>query len=235
MWLQFLETFGEPIVLGQVANYQEFVEAMVAQGVRSTVAWQGMGTDNVSTINSSTPGEFERLENAILKRIQKLILGQTLTSDVGANGSYAVAAIHNEVRNDKRRADMRMVQMAGQMLVNMLATVNGFEPVRFVMADDAGLEMHRAQRDSVIAPVLQASGFKLNRDYFLRNYDYNDDELEEVEDESSQEDTSEDMTESTTINQNEQLSDTGERKAPVRNRSVSDESTTALLKTARLE
>src|SRR5574343_1085591 len=223
MWLQFLETFGEPIILGQVANYQEFVEAMVAQGVRSTVAWQGIGTDNVSTINSSTPGEFERLENAILKRIQKLILGQTLTSDVGANGSYAVAAIHNEVRNDKRRADMRMAQMAGQMLVNMLATVNGFEPARFVMADDAGLEMHRAQRDSVIAPVLQASGFRLNRDYFLRNYDYNDDELEEVEDERSPEETSEDLTESTTINQNEQLSDTGERKAPVRNRSVSDE------------
>lgn len=225
MWLQFLETFGEPIVLGQVANYQEFVEAMVAQGVRSTVAWQGMGTDNVSTINSSTPGEFERLENAILKRIQKLILGQTLTSDVGANGSYAVAAIHNEVRNDKRRADMRMVQMAGQMLVNMLATVNGFKPVRFVMADDAGLEMHRAQRDSVMAPVLKANGFKLKRDYFLRNFDYNDDELEEVEDEEDEmedemEDTAED---STDIRENEQLADTGERSAPVSNRSVSDE------------
>lgn len=182
MWLQFMETFGEPIVVAQVTNYQDFVEAMIAQGVRSTVAWQGMGDDKLQTINASTPGEFDRLEKDIISRIQKLILGQTLTSDVGSSGSYAAAAIHNEVRNDKRRADMHMVQAAGQQLINALAMVNRLPPVDFIMADDAGLELHRAQRDSVIMPVLQASGIKLDREYFLRNYDYNDDELLVIDD-----------------------------------------------------
>lgn len=216
MWLQFLETFGEPIVIAQVAQYQEFVDAMKEQGVGNTVAWNGMGEDSVDHISASTPGEFDRLEQAILRRIQKLILGQTLTSDVGSNGSYAVAAIHNEVRNDKRRADMRMVQMTGQQLVNNLAIINNMEPPKFIMADDSGLEMHRAQRDSVLAPVLASSKMRLTKEYYLDNFDYLTEHLEEFEDESS-------SVEDESMPTKDLLDDNGERKEPTRDRSVVDE------------
>jgi phage gp29-like protein len=172
MWLQFLETFGEPIVLGMVTNYEDFVEAMRVQGVRSTIAWKSVtDTDKVDTINASTPGEFERLENAIIRRIQKLILGQTMTSDVGNSGSYAAAAIHNEVRNDKRRADLRLTARAGQDLVNMLCTINRWPAPKFCQADDSGLELARAQRDHLLSGVLTQSGFKLSESYFLDRYD----------------------------------------------------------------
>lgn len=226
LWLQFLETFGEPIILGAVQNYQDFVDAMTAQGVRSTVAWQSVtGDDKIETITASTPGEFERLENAILKRVQKLILGQTLTSDVGSNGSYAVAAIHNEVRNDKRRADLRMVQAAGQKLIDNLAFVNGIEAPRFVMADDAGLEMTRAQRDAVLINVLKGSGLSLTREYFLRSFDYNDSDLQDSEDETdaadanNTEDTLNDDVPTGTPTTNE----TSELPPAVKDRSVVDE------------
>jgi len=221
MWLQFLETFGEPIILGAVQNYQDFVEAMTAQGVRSTVAWQSVtGDDKIETISASTPGEFERLENAILKRVQKLILGQTLTSDVGQNGSYAVAAIHNEVRNDKRRADLRMVQTAGQKLVNNLAAINGVEAPSFVMADDAGLEMTRAQRDAVLINVLKNSGFALSKQYFLARYDYKEQDLQEAEEEEikSMDEFEDDQPTGTPSTNN-----TSELPPPVKDRSVADE------------
>lgn len=187
MWLQFLETFGEPIVLGQMTDYESFVTAMKAQGIRSTIAWKSVSeTDKVTTINASTPGEFDRLEQAILRRIQKLILGQTLTSDIGSSGSYAAAAIHNEVRNDKRRADIRMVQQIGQQLVNTLCMINGIsDQLKFIMADDSGLELGRAQRDAVLSPVLAASGFKLSKEYYLRNYDYKDEDIDETDNEVS--------------------------------------------------
>lgn len=187
MWLQFLETFGEPIVLGQMTDYASFVTAMKAQGIRSTIAWKSVSeTDKVTTINASTPGEFDRLEQAILRRIQKLILGQTLTSDIGSSGSYAAAAIHNEVRNDKRRADIRMVQQIGQQLVNTLCMINGIsDQLKFIMADDSGLELGRAQRDAVLSPVLAASGFKLSKEYYLRNYDYKDEDIDETDNEVS--------------------------------------------------
>ena len=221
LWLQFLETFGEPIVLGQVRNYQDFVDAMTLQGVRSTVAWEGSGDDKIETINASTPGEFERLENAIIKRIQKLILGQTLTSDVGSNGSYAVAAIHNEVRNDKRRADLRLVRGIGQRVVDYLSLLNGFEPPRFVLADDAGLETPRAQRDAILAPVLKSSSLQLTRAYYLRHYDYLDEDIEEIEDEpAAMEEADPMMGEVTDTPSN---ADSNDLPDPVKDRSVTDE------------
>ncbi len=222
MWLQFLETFGEPIILGQVRNYQDFVEAMVAQGVRSTVAWESVdGEDKVQPITASTPGEFDRLEQAILRRIQKLILGQTLTSDVGSNGSYAVAAIHNEVRNDKRRADMRMVQSTGQQLVNNLAMINGLEPPKFVMADDSGLEMSRAQRDSILLPVLAGSGLQFTREYFIDRFDILSSDLEEKVVKATDPADSP-VAEDKAMPNKDNLEDNGEKKEPTRGRSVSD-------------
>lgn len=221
MWLQFLETFGEPIILGQVRNYKDFVEAMVAQGVRSTVAWESIdGEDKVQPITASTPGEFDRLEQAILRRIQKLILGQTLTSDVGSNGSYAVAAIHNEVRNDKRRADIRMVQRTGQQLVNNLAMVNGVEPPKFIMADDSGLEMSRAQRDSILSPVLAASGLRFTRGYFTDRFDISEEDLEEKVIETP--DPVDEVTHNEVMPDKDNLDDNGKMKEPTRGRSVSD-------------
>lgn len=224
MWLQFLETFGEPIILGQVRNYKDFVEAMVAQGVRSTVAWESIdGEDKVQPITASTPGEFDRLEAAILRRIQKLILGQTLTSDVGSNGSYAVAAIHNEVRNDKRRADMRMVQSTGQQLVNNLAMINGLEPPKFIMADDSGLEMSRAQRDSILLPVLAASGLQFTQKYIFDRYDIEVGDIEEkVIEEPDPVDPNDPNDDSTVMPTKDNLDDNGTKKEPTRGRSVSD-------------
>lgn len=180
MWLHFLETFGDPIVLGQVPDFRAFVEAMKAQGVRSTIAWQSSSDrDTVSAINASAPGEFERLENAIIKRIQKLLLGQTLTSDVSSSGgSYAQAAVHNQVRHDKTKSDVRLVTRVIQRLVDVLCDLNGFAPLQFILADDTGLEAARAARDAVLYPVLAGSGFNLTKGYFTDTYDYRNDDLE---------------------------------------------------------
>ena len=179
MWLHFLETFGDPIVLGQVPDFRSFVDAMRAQGVRSTIAWQSTSDrDNVSTINASTPGEFERLEHAIVRRVQKLLLGQTMTSDVSNyGGSYAQAAVHNQVRHDKTKSDSRMVYRVIQRIIDVLCDLNGFAPLKFVLADDAGLEAARAARDALIWPVIRESGFTITKGYFTDTYDYRADDL----------------------------------------------------------
>lgn len=181
MWLKFLETFGQPIVIGRVFDYNGFVAAMQKQGVRSVIGWQGRADDSVTTINASNPGEFERLEMAVTKRVQKLILGQTLTSDVGSTGSYAAAKVHNEVRHDKTLADSRLAVHTIQRVVDVLADLNGLPRHTFVMADDVGLEAERATRDAALVPVLQASGLKLTQNYFEDRYDYRSEDLATVE------------------------------------------------------
>ena len=180
MWLKFLETFGQPIVIGRVFDYNGFVAAMKAQGVRSVIGWQGRAEDSFQTINASNPGEFERLELALTKRIQKLILGQTLTSDVGSTGSYAAAKVHNEVRQDKTHADSKLAMRTIQGLVDTLASLNGLQPVKFIIADDVGLESERATRDAALVPVMAASGLKLTPNYFMDRYDYREEDLMEA-------------------------------------------------------
>lgn len=237
LWLQFMETFGEPIILGMVNDYKSFVEAMTAQGVRSTVAWQSVnGEDKVQPINASTPGEFERLEQALIRRIEKLILGQTLTSDVGSKGSYAAAAVHNEVRNDKRRADLRMDMAAGQKLVNILCTLNSIAKPwpKYICADDSGLETPRAQRDAILSPVLTSNKLSLSREYFLRNYDYTVEDLVEVAEEPMLDPSSflppnlppsndAAPVSKTEIGKKKAVKETGEKRPPVKDRSIVDQ------------
>lgn len=184
MWLHFMETFGDPIILGQVPDYNAFVKAMTAQGVRSAIGWESTSDrDKVISIQASAPGEFERLENAIIRRIQKLYLGQTLTSDVSqSGGSYAQAAVHNQVRHEKTRSDVRMATRTIQRLVDVLCWLNGFERLMFVMDDGTGLNADRATRDTQLSRVLGDSGFVFTQNYFEDHYGLTKEDIQEKND-----------------------------------------------------
>jgi len=168
-WMRFLERFAEPLLLGQVANPEEFVTAMSGLGYEA-VAAVGMD-EKITNVTQSAAGEFEKIEMALGRRIQKLVLGQTLTSEVGDKGSYAAAQVHNEVRQDKKKADIRLVSGSVQHLVNALWRINSFagDPPEFVMADDTGLEAPRAERD---AKLVQAGVLRLTPQYLLNRYDF---------------------------------------------------------------
>jgi phage gp29-like protein len=181
LWLKFLETFGQPIVVGRVFDYNAFVGALQAQGVRSVIGYRGSADDQITTIQASQSGEFERLETALTKRIQKLILGQTLTSDVGDVGSYAAATVHNDVRQEKTFSDARLIMRVMQQAVATLARLNGMQVPQFIIADETGLVAERAARDAALLPVLQASGLKLTPNYFEDRYDFRSEDLEAVE------------------------------------------------------
>ncbi len=113
-----------------------------------------------------TGATFEQFENAILKRIQKVILRQTLTSDVGSNGSYAAAKVHAGILDDRKLADIRLVTKTVQTLVNALHILNGFTgelPIS-VLEDNTGLEIDRADSD---AKLVQAGVLKLTPRLFV--------------------------------------------------------------------
>jgi hypothetical protein len=178
-WVRFLERFGTPILMGAVADPQGFIEAMREAGIETAIAVQ-MG-ENVTATLASGANEFETVERAIVSRIQKLILGQTLTSQIGpSGGSYAAAKVHDSVREDKRNSDTRLLRGTMQGLVDRLALLNGWKAPQVVMADDTGLEADRAERDSKLSPVLKDSRLRFSRDYFIDRYDLEDDDLEDA-------------------------------------------------------
>ena len=115
-----------------------------------------------------------------------------------------------------------MVQTTGQQLVNNLCLINGISDVpKFVMADDSGLETARAQRDSILAPLLKISGLQLNKEYYLRNYDYTEKDIEEGIAPTVRESINEPVAEQ--IGDKSAVHDTGEPQPAVKDRSVVDE------------
>ena len=167
-WMQFLERFGMPLILGTSGSPAKFVAEVQKLGINSVI---GVGQqDKVEAIHAAVPGEFERADSALSRRIQKLVLGQTLTSDMQGGGSYAAASVHDRVRDDKRVSDIRLVQPTCQHIVDALWVLNKFPgvPPTFVLADDKGLEAERAKRDR----DLYQSGVRFTEQYLLRTYDF---------------------------------------------------------------
>jgi phage gp29-like protein len=176
-WMQFLERFGMPLLLGKVNKPGDFVNALLALGIDSAIA---VGKDEDLSAVHPTGGHdaFEKLDNALCKRIQKTILGQTLTTDVDSKGSYAAAKVHDLVRLDKRNADIRMISTTVQAIIDAHVALNfgeGTERPQFVMEDGTGLELERAERD---AKLVQAGVCRLTENYLLRVYDFEEGDFE---------------------------------------------------------
>ncbi len=170
MWMKFLERFGDPLLIGKGHDPQAMVDALTELGFEAVLA-VGVDEEIQTAVATSSKDSFDVLEKAIARRIQKLILGQTLTSEVGDKGSYAAAQVHNEVRMDKRNADIRLVSCTVQKLVDTLWSANEFpgKPPRFIMDDGKGLQTERAKRD---AELVKSGALRLSEDYFLRVYDF---------------------------------------------------------------
>lgn len=177
-WMAFLERFGSPMLLGNAADGDtDALAEELAKAVQDAVVAVG-AEDKVTAIQVSGSGEaFAKADDALVRRIQRLVLGQTLTSDVGDKGSYAAANIHNLVRLDKRNADIRLVTPTVQRIVRALTVLRfglDVEVPKFVIEDETGIQKDRAERD---ATLLNAKALRLTRGYFERAYDLEDDDF----------------------------------------------------------
>lgn len=179
-----MERTGTPFLKGKAPDrvdadgksYADHLSEKLAQAAQNATIALPEGWEAEFMSAAQTGSTFDQFEVAVTKRIQKLILGQTLTSDVGSSGSFAAAKVHEGVREDRRNADMRLVVGSVQTLINALHTLNGFsgQPPVFIMEDEQGLNRDRAERDAVL---VNAGILKLSEDYILRTFDYEKGEI----------------------------------------------------------
>lgn len=187
-WAKWLERFGQPFLIGKTRGKFDEMAMQLSKAVQGAAIAINL-EDDISQVDATGSGsQFESFDQAIVKRYQKLILGQTLTSDVGATGSYAAAAVHNDVRGDKRNADVRMVTRAMQKVVRYLWVLNNFgeetDAPEFILADDTGLELERAERDAVL---VNAGILKLTESYLLDRYDFKEGDFEMISEQGAPE------------------------------------------------
>lgn len=179
MWARFLERNASPLMVGKGNNTKTLSEALAA-AVNSGVIAVGVN-ESVERVDAGQRGEaYQQFSDQVDKRIQKAILGQTLTTDVGDSGSYAAAKVHDLVRMDRRMADVRLVEPALQVFVDSLMRYNfpGVESPRVRLQDNAGLEKARAERDALLAETGQV---RFTLEYFLNRYDFEEGEIEVID------------------------------------------------------
>lgn len=167
-WGKFLERFGTPLMVGKSSDPKKMVNALLSAHSQAVL---GVGPDDsVETVGATANnGEsFDRFESAVIRRIQKVILGQTLTSGTdGGSGNRALGQVHETVRMDKRNSDIQLIEDTMQRVVSALCLLNGWAEHKITFADGVGLEKDRSERDKNLYTV----GVRFEPQYFEDNYD----------------------------------------------------------------
>ncbi len=116
-WVQFIETFGQPIRVGKYPpNATEQEKAVLLRGLTNAgvdfaamipESMQmefvgGSGAPGGNTTAGSVHQGFLGFADAL---VSKLVLGQTLTTEAGDKGARSLGEVHDEVRHDIERSD----------------------------------------------------------------------------------------------------------------------------------
>lgn len=168
-WGKFLERFGTPLLVGKSTEPAKMVAALLMAHSNAVV---GVGReDSVEAVGvpSGNSGQtFEIFEQAAVRRIQKVVLGQTLSSGTdGGAGSRALGQVHDAVRTDKRDSDITLTVATVQNVIDALCKINGWGKHEIEFADSTGLAKDRSERDK----NLYAVGVRFTPTYITANYD----------------------------------------------------------------
>ena len=183
-WAKFLEKFGTPILLAKVGSKDTTTTAM-NNALLNAHAQSVLTIDNKDDVQLlSTPGNgtagssFESFNNQLLRQIQKVVLGQTLTSENNGGGSYALGKIHENVRLDKLKSDIRLVTPTLQAVVNALCKLNNWSEYKVMIGEKPKpLNKDQAERDA----HLKNAGANLTPQYFKREYSLQEGDVAEPE------------------------------------------------------
>lgn len=168
-WGKFLERFGSPLLVGKTKKPQEMLNALLLAHSQSVMAVDREdGVEAVGAGQGATGQAFDLFEAAVIRRIQKVVLGQTLTSGTDhGSGNRALGQVHDAVRRDKRDSDIELVTPTLQKAADALCEVNGWPKVKVEFKDETGLNADQAARDK----DLYAIGVRFEDAYIQTAYD----------------------------------------------------------------
>ncbi|MFR9677514.1 phage portal protein family protein [Acinetobacter sp. SEK570] len=180
-WAKFLERFGTPILLGKCKNSEtnDMNQALLNAHAQSVLSIDA--DDDVQVLTAGANGtagtSFETFNNVLIRQIQKVVLGQTLTSGTDGTGSRALGQVHENVRKDKLNADVRLVTPTFQAAVNALCTLNNW-PKHEVYLGEKTKQLNTDQADRDVK--LKNAGANLTQQYFTREYGLQDGDVAET-------------------------------------------------------
>lgn len=148
-WSEYGDVFGMPMRIGKTnSNRKEDVdrmeEALESMG-KAAYAVFGMGEEISFVESNKTAGEtvYDKMMERINSELSKLILGSTMTADVGASGSRAQAEVHENAASDVVEADkLRLKYIINDRLIPVLRAqgVTGLDDKLFAWEESKDLK-----------------------------------------------------------------------------------------------
>jgi len=175
-WALFMEKFGGAFLTGNYdENASEEDKEALLNGLYDLISGgaaifpEKTRVDTLTDAHKASAGNiFQKFEEFSNAAIAKVILGQTLTTEV-LSGSMAAANIHNLVREDIRLSDLKMCSSAWNRLCKMYTYFNYGKDVRsprFIYEGEEDLQTERTTRDK----SLNSMGVRFTETYFEEVY-----------------------------------------------------------------
>lgn len=185
-WVKFCEKYGMPFMFGKYdRNMTKLEKDGLLEGLCNMIADAVGVIPNDGTVDVINPGTgansdiYERLVVKCENNIAKSILGQTLTTDIGANGSYAASQTHACVRADIVNSDKGLVENTINRLIKFINEINFEDDVipvfEFEKVENLGLQ--KVERDNKVKNL----GVKFSKDYILKTYGYKQEDVTMIE------------------------------------------------------
>jgi phage gp29-like protein len=180
-WMIFADKFGSPTIIGKYPQGTQKVEqdnllsALEAIQQESAIKIPDtMVIELLEAARAGTVDTYERLCNFMNSAIAQVLLGQTLTSEIGSKGSYAASQTHNDVRAEYVKADADAIcECQNNSLIRWIVDYNfpevgrrGYPRVWIRTEDEEDLKP-LAERDQIL---VQNIGLPVAKKYFYDTY-----------------------------------------------------------------
>lgn len=184
-WMDFAKRFANGFLHAKITDpkkIDEFRKKLEIAGKSSILVTDSQS--NISMIQASRDSSlYALIDDKTTAKIQRVILGETLSSGTAEAGSAGAAGVHNDVRLEKTRADIKFVEKAINQIIDQSYAVFGFtgEKPRAKIIYDPGLNDDLALRDQTLYGI----GVRFNETYFQKNYGLEENEFEVVDQSAS--------------------------------------------------
>lgn len=183
-WVIFTEKYGMPHLIGkhprgstkeETNSLADMLESMVQDAI--AVIPDDSSVEIQEANKTSSADIYEKLIDKMNSEISKAVLGQTLTTEIGSNGSYAASNTHMEVRKDIVDSDKKLVESTINQLIQWIYEINfssNSEIPVFEMYEPEDVDLTLAQRDK----ILYDTGVNFTKEYFIKTYGLEEEDFE---------------------------------------------------------
>jgi len=183
-WVQMIEKFGVPYLIGVVSDTAtdtekeaviddllEMIENNVAtRGVSEVIEIKDRATYDVGQM-------FEKMVEFQNKEISKAVLSVTLTVDVSTTGSFKASDVHRQMLEYIGISDKKIIEGEMNQLFDYYTELNygkSSEKIRIKLTKKESITEETAQRDKILSEI----GIKFNKGYFMKRYNLGDEDFE---------------------------------------------------------